>query len=420
MNLEQLHAASRLALDNAVLKSIAMHFSPTASYEEALHCGFSEEQAKSCRFLAIIVRDHGMKGVEESAQKIKESHLQKFLHERLLPRLEVLEVVAGAPLMIVLEDRSLPLADFLKAEKPLQADWTLAVGEYRIRLSWIDESSGRAPATKQSVEVTHQERMLQRRNSSLMGGAARMDRFDVRMDLYRFVIDAIVSLTSYPHKSALLLIRDHLAGVKTFPPRLYETYVDRLQWKLERYGLVAQQRSHCDKVLAEARASACEQGIAFLEYEIAEAMRATEESNAWLDPSVSLVEKLASTSCYTVEAIVVPGKPAGKTYAFLLDAEWVNLAWLEILLKKGYAGSLLISYYNRDQGCRIAETGQIDGFMLQPHGFSCKAYQMDKLQSAMKEAQAARGNANANVPTLPKCPDIDYFSQFLDDHFPLT
>src|SRR5205814_498274 len=100
------------------LVNVAEHFSPTAAYDRALTLHYDEVIAQSCRFLAIIRRDHGIDAMKESVKSTAEAKLDRLLTEKIVPGINFLETMGGGKLMIVSpEDRSLSLVEYLEKSK---------------------------------------------------------------------------------------------------------------------------------------------------------------------------------------------------------------------------------------------------------------------------------------------------------------
>lgn len=73
-SLEELKQKARLALEHPQLIEIAKTQTPTKAPRRAMKAGFKKDLACSCRFLAVIYRDHGNSVFEEF---IKETLVEK-------------------------------------------------------------------------------------------------------------------------------------------------------------------------------------------------------------------------------------------------------------------------------------------------------------------------------------------------------
>jgi hypothetical protein len=257
----------------------------------------------------------------------------------------------------------------------------------------------------------------------------RTEQTEMRRSLHWFLHESLFSLNSWPHDSALLVIRNDFEkqGIKV-APRFYTAFEEGNElWRAERYGLV----DRIIQVGTQAREKSVAEGVtenalSLLDFEIAKSIDQARKQDGNLDKSVSLADKLRQGTFGVVSYTIVPGPKAPKTYNFLTHMEYGMENWVGLLKKKGYGGSVVIAFFNIDSGMYVAETGQCDAFLLQQHGTRPKDDILDEAQEAMERAQAARGNSN--VPKLPRFkfdPDrgsyetCGGFDKFLDEHFPL-
>lgn len=432
-SLQQLQEMSQSALANAELVEFAQNLTPTAAYEQAIAHHYSEDLARSCRFLAIIQRDHGSDVIASMLTSVAQSGCDSLLTEMVIPGIKALEVIVGDTLKIVEPDKNrMTLVEYLEKSKTCSLDVELEIGEYKINLAYKVANRGEQLVIPHKFIVFSPiGEELTNKGGELWTSADLRDPNKVRQGLYSFLKQSLFSLYSWPHNSAVIVIRDDLEkrGEKVSVPlwKAVEADGEKL-WALERYGLVQKIQELGAKIRAQAVAdNVSQRGLAILDYEIAVTRKHAEKMEKQLTPSVSLIDKFHQ-GMFGIAYAVVPGPKAEKTYNFLLHAEFVSSGWLKTLQSKGYGGSMVILFFNIDSGMYVAETGQCDAFLLQQHGIREKDDILDKAQEAMESSQTARGNAN--VPKLPKFkydPYLGYtsddtcggFDKFLDKHFSL-
>jgi hypothetical protein len=441
-SLQQLQDQAQLALANRELVEVAENFSPTAAYDRALALHYSEDMARSCRFLAIIRRDHGTDAMKQSVKSKAEAELDRRFKEKVVPGINFLETMGGGgKLMIVQpEDRGLSLVEYLEKSKAYSMDLGMTLGEYQISLKWQIKKDGEYYHMDGKLVVTgsngklvakdHDGREFAEQHTGWMAGETQHpSETELRNRFYHALESNLFSNHGWPHQSAVLLIINDLEkrGQKV-APRLWQHCKDRgaKLWRLERYGLVDQLQQIAGDLRQKAIADGVgPQTLAFLDLEIYLATRHAAEQNENLHKNVSLVDKLRGGK-FGVGYRVVSGPKAAKAYNFLLHMEYGMDDWVELLKKKGYGGSTVIAFFNIGSGMYVAETGQCDAFLLQQHGIREKDGILDGAQEAMEKAQAARGNSN--VPKLPRFkfdpgwsydPTCGGFDKFLDEHFPL-
>lgn len=127
--------------------------SPNAAYDRALEAGESPRYAKSCRFLAIVARDYGKEEVEKTVSTKQNADVAEQI-EKTIARIELLETVAGAKLLI---DRLDPIhksikwggkrfADYIQQQitTGVRAVLTLNDWQLKIKISgqWIKKFNG--------------------------------------------------------------------------------------------------------------------------------------------------------------------------------------------------------------------------------------------------------------------------------------
>lgn len=431
-SLQQLQDQAQLALANRELVEVAENFSPTAAYDRALALHYNEDMARSCRFLAIIRRDHGTETIKQMLESKKQVGCDNLYTEMVAPGIKALEALVGAPLRIVEpEDRGLTLTQYLEMAKPSTIGLGLELGGYKIQIeSKVRHSDGRYDlVNKFAVISATGEKLAEEAYFRSCRDEERTEQTEMRRNLHWFLHRSLFSLSSWPHGSALVVIRNDFEkqGTKV-APRLWQYCKDQGTelWQLTEYGLIDQ----LQKIAQDLREKAVADGVGvqalgFLDLEVHLAMREAVRHNEKLDNNVLLVDKLRDGK-FGVGYQVVPGPKAAKTYNFLLHMEYGMDNWVELLEKKGYGGSVVIAFFNIGSGMEVARTGQCDALLLQQHGIREKDDILDKAQEAMEKAQTTRGNSN--VPKLPRFkfdPGWSHdetcggFDKFLDKHLPL-
>lgn len=441
-SLSQLRDKAQLALAKRELVQVAENFSPTAAYERAIALYYSEEMARSCRFLAIIYRDYGKDAVENLIRDKREADLDRFFKERVVPGISLLETVGGGKLMIVdPQDCDLPLLDYLERSKVHSLDVGMTLGEYRIAFKWQIKKDSKHNDTEcrlvvigpdgKNLEYTDSDNKVYTEQSFTMmcGKRHHPDSVNLRSELYHAIERLLYGNVEWPHQSVMLLIIADLEkrGCK-MAPRLQQYCKDRgLElWKLNEYGLVGQLKQFAMDLRGKAVADGvCPQGLAFLDLQIDRAISEATLYNEVFDMGTLLVSKLHNVH-FWVDYHVIPGPRAEKTYNFLLHTDSGMGDWVTLLEKKGYGGSVVIAFFNIHSGMQVARTGQCDALLLQQHGGCQKDDILAEAQSSMEIAQAARGNTK--VSKLPRYKWDSHhsgshqtcggFDKFLDEYFP--
>jgi hypothetical protein len=444
-SLQQLQNQAQLALSHQELVEVAENFSPTAAYDRTLALHYSEEIAQSCRFLAIIRRDHGIDAMKKSVTSKVETKLDLCFKEEIVPGINFLETMGGGKLMIIQpEDRGLSLVEYLEKSKAYSMDLGMSLGEYQISLTWQIKKDGKYYHMHGKLIVTGPNGKLETKKDEINGRSTteqltgwhsgeteHPNETELRNRLYRALESNLYSNYGWPHQSAaLLIIADLEKRGQKVAPRLWQYCKDQGTelWQLTEYGLIDQ----LQKIAQEFRDKAVAddvgvQALGFLDLEVHLAIREAGRYNEKLNNNVLLVDKLHDGK-FGVGYQVVPGPKAAKTYNFLLYIDYGMDNWVELLEKRGYGGSVVVAFFNIGSGMEVARTGQCDALLLQQHGIREKDDILDQAQESMEKAQTARGNTN--VPKLlkykwnPGFCDRDYqtcggFDKFLDEHFPL-
>ena len=171
-SLQQLQDKAQLALANHELVEVAENFSPTAAYDRALVLHYSEDMARSCRFLAIIRRDHGIVTIKQMLESKKQVGCDTLYTEMVAPGIKALETLVGAPLRIVdPEDCGLTLTQYLEAAKPSTIGLGLELGGYKIQIeSKVCHSNGHYGFVNKFVVISNKQvvKEIPRPNQKMM------------------------------------------------------------------------------------------------------------------------------------------------------------------------------------------------------------------------------------------------------------
>lgn len=442
--LNELRDKSHLALTQKELIELAKSFSPTEAYSRAVALYYSEELARSCRFVAIIRRDYGIDGLNKSIRLAEAAVADMRLKNQIAKGIGFLEVMGGGKLMIIHpEDRELSLVEYLAQSRADSFDLGLSLGEYTISLKCQFrpvERDNHNYELHQKLKVTGPNGVVMATEGSdgdqlveeqgcrtYYGDSKRPSSEEMRNRLY----DALVSnlLGGWSQESAAdLIIKDLEKRDHTVAPRFWKACEEKgiKLWQLTEYGLIDKLEEIAQEVREKAvRDGVNPQALGYLDFEVYEAMTEAILQDARYAKSISLLEKLRQPKDrlrFAVEHHMVPGAKASKTYNFLVYARWgVSPDVINILEEKGYGGSVVMSFFNIPSGMAIARTGQCNAFILDYQGDSEEKLRiLEDAQKAMEEAGHARGESNVpKIPTHMLNSRCSYFAKFLDNHFPL-
>lgn len=424
--LSDLQSRAGLALAHDELVEVAKTLSPSAAYEQALALRFNEAAAKSCRFLAIIRRDYGNDGIQRSAESKRDADLNRILCEEVIPGLQALEVIGGGKLRIVgPEDRGLTLGEYLEQSKCDSLNIDLALGEYCISFLWqVHKTTCGSYEIRERVKVTCSRGVLLDESCDCSRGETKHPgQRELRSRLYDALMQYFVH-GSWRTKSVAVVILEDLGkqGVK-LAPRLYEVTGISESVKL---GNVESLKLIATSVREEViNGGVGERGVKFFDLEVELALSQAERKQRSLDPNITLLEKIHE-GLFCVGHRIVSGPKAEKVYTFLINVDGVLDvdAWVRLLQKCGYGGSLVVVYDNIPSGMQVAGTGQCDAFLLRQYGTRNKRDILDQAQAAMEKMQVALGREVRQVPKF-FC-DSGYSDatmggadKFLAEHFPL-
>lgn len=424
--LSYLRARAGLALARRELVEVAKSFSPSAAYERALALRFGEGAARSCRFLAIIHRDHGEDGIRQTVESNKDASLDRILREVVIPGLQALEVIGGGKLWIVgPEDRGLTLVQYLEQSKCYSLNVGLAMGEYQISFTWQVHKSdyGYYEMRGQVKVMCSRGLLLDAPCGWSQGETQHPDERELRSRLYNALMERFIYGSWHATSIALVILEDLKKQGAKLAPRLYQVLGEDNSLRFGNVeGLKSLAASGRKKAVSE---GVGERTIKFFDLEVDRAISQAEENRRAFDPSIPLLDKLRE-GLFGVGHRIVPGPRAEKAYTFLINVDtWFDVDnWVDLLERCGYGGSVVAYHSNIPSGMQVAETGQCDAFLLRQYGMREKRDILDQAQTAMEQAQTALGREVRQVPKFFCDPSHDDETmggadKFLAEHFPL-
>ncbi|HBP00125.1 MAG: hypothetical protein UU48_C0001G0112 [Candidatus Uhrbacteria bacterium GW2011_GWF2_41_16] len=427
-DIEDLKVRSRLALTHEELLQIAGTMSPNGAFEKAQSLNYSDEEARSCRFLAIIRRDHGKDVFDDTIRSLKDDELDIYLKDAVLPRIKLLEAIAGAPLRIVRpKDRGLTLGDYLSQTKPAGINLGMTLGdELLISMQW---GIRKDTSQQASYELSTADGTILVKETWTRFGGVDKKRTDDRQYLCRLVFDFVsesigtqeidVSSTDTPTISGTLIQFLEKKG-EVFPSPLWKT--DEIFTYIRR-GEVEKTR----QVIAELREKAAADGIKLeflvcLDIEAQGLIKDAQRIQRYKDADVPLIEKVRDETVLGAFGVtVIPGPKAKKSYNFFIYSESSLFKdWVKALKIHGYGGSVLYASDNYPSGFAIVGTRQVHGIFLDDNiGSSSKDWWVDNVQIFLDRS----GIEPLSQYTWDDWYDeefVEQFGEFLKKNFPLV
>lgn len=394
-NVEDLRDKARLASRVSRLVRIASTRRPSGAYEQAKAEQYTDAEAQSCRFLAIIRRDYGQEVFDKSLFKLEQSLLDEKLEQQAVPAISLLEQFLGDELRITHpQDRGFTLTEYLRDQKPSTIKFGMTIGQFRIYLESgfkcheVTKTRVRfSPAFSFRIE-TIDGSVIAKEGWYTLGDydGLEIDRELQVRNLLDFLAHTIAE-DDWSQTCIITLIQDYLAEQGEKMP-LYPSRSTDVK-DAANAGMVEK----VERLTSEMRHQAVEDGVKlqYLTYFDTLVNRMVEEAKSQrraFDPSIPLIEKQRNgTLSYSWAApLVIPGKPALKQFNFLLYAQGGHYNFMYAFEKAGYCGSVLFITGNFPSGHCLAETGQLDGLLLHDRiGYSSKEWVLDEVQDTLEE-----------------------------------
>lgn len=374
--LVELQERSLLALGFETLVRFASSMAPTAAYEKAIGKGWSREQAQSCRFLAAMRRDYGEQAFQNAIASYKTSEVKANLTKNVLPRIQLLEGLAGAPLRIVRpQGIDITFAEWLKS-LPVEINVDLSLGDFTVALQIGVKESTFQGTTNHFSEVSYALKDKEgavltkcQYSSGFFENGKEQDAMYVANSSLHKLIDIIGDgyYFMWPERPSLS------AAIRTYFEKQGEPMPPRLWESKEVMGYVNAGIVDCvEEAIAELRTKAVAdsvkpQFLACFDFDAKAKMERAKQQWRHFDPNVSLIDKVQDgTIGCMIGADCIAGERMTKTYSFFL---WYECgmdvdAWADALAAHGYGGSVLYYSFNNPTGYAIAETGQLDGLLV--------------------------------------------------------
>lgn len=367
--LEYLKERAKLALDDDRLIAIASRKSGNAAKKIALEHNYDEDRAQSCRFLAIIWRDHGESAFKWAVQEHKENKHRKILRDKLVPRIQLLEALAGAPLLItnLSQDTQMSLSGYLLAGPPARLEVKMILGDFKIYMKVAMEKVQGLVLPNISYRLVKNGVGLAKRSATIIRKNIGRDQF-LELMLRQILSwvgrrDYIKGYEEMPLIAAV--IEDIESRGEKFPRRLSS-------WSTINVLIETGSVDELKKTIGNIRASHEQEGykpdyMRYFDYEANWAIAQAERVKRKLDPNIELIEKVNYGIIDSfISAYRVPGEDCGLGTNFLLvhQIHGNTGIWLNALRETGFSGCHVFSTPNLPSAMDIVQTGQIDVLLL--------------------------------------------------------
>ncbi len=383
-NLLELHAQSKAALPHGDLVETAANNNPDNAFKEGRKNGWDDLRSESCKALATIKQEYGLQAFQATVEDFYTQELRDYLNQKISPRIELAEKIVQAPLLIRNPDlQGQPLRQWLQS-LPQDMDLELGLGGFTLGIRnqvygrgsdggkgygycfkgnfWLKNPEGVALDNHswewysgyrfKETEVYFFKRRFLQELKKILGARAQYLAYGNKNDWHYPLIQWLTEY--YGQRGWAEKLPPHLDQDKAIITSVKRGEVEQAQ------SLIAQLRKRLEQ-----EGKIKPQFLSFVDFERHLLLVQARRWRRYHDKTIPLIDKvLDDTVKGNFWPVAISGPKATKSYTFFLmhdvdDSIYVD-AWLRVLTKLGYGGSILISCYNRPSQLDIVGTGQVN------------------------------------------------------------